>query len=141
MSKNSPASTKKSLVSKATDAIKKAITPKPITIRYSTNHETWVEVDSKNFDKVVRELPTPCYLTNVSFDVHNIYESSGCGSSITGKAGVATGTLRSSLPRGLPKIGYDNLGFGKNGFTSSGEILTKARLLFLENSRFAKVLV
>ena len=115
--------------------------PRQITCRFSVNHDTWVEVDPKNLDQVIKELPVPCYLTDVKFSTHTIYENAGCGSRVEGKAGVASGTLRLSLPRGTPKTGYENLGFNRSGFHSAGFPLTSARVLFLENSRFAKVLV
>ena len=129
---------KKSLVTKIVEAVKPART---ITCRYSVNHETWVEVDPKNLDKVIKELPVPCYLTDVTFSLHTVYESVGCGSRFEGKAGVATGTLRLALRKSDKKTGYDNLGFSPTGFVSNNQPLTAARILFLENSRFAKVLV
>lgn len=131
----------KKLIDGSAKLVKKLTDQKPITVRFSTNEGTWVEVNADDLDEIKRKLPIPSYMSDVHFSQHDVIvtRATGCGSNVYGKAGVATGIFHTKAPKGLPKTGWDNLGFGKNGFTAKGEDLESAPFLMLEDKRFAKV--
>lgn len=114
-------------------------TKREVTVRFSINHQAWVEVNPEQVDEVIAVVGLPAYLENVDFRAAKVTTRIGCGSR-SDIAGVAHGMLHSAVPDSAPKLGWSNLGFKDKFYTATNDDMTSAAHLSLSANRAAKVI-